>query len=77
MARRIHLAGAPEKSGAFAEGSRRASAEKSLKTRIKSVAIWLRQAGDAECSQEKRPGGDGGFFTGGRGSADATAFMHE
>ena len=35
------------------------------------------KAGDADRSQEKRPGGDGGFFAGGRVCADGTEFIQE
>ena len=37
----------------------------------------MRTAGDAGRSQGKRPGGDGGFFPGGRVSADGTEFIQE
>jgi len=37
----------------------------------------MRKAGDAERRQGKRPGGDRGFFPGGRGSADGTELIQE
>ena len=37
----------------------------------------MRTANDADRGQEKRPGGGGGFFPGGRGSADGRGFIQE
>ena len=48
MRRRILTGGAPERSGEFTVGSRRACGGKSLNNRIKSVVVRLGKADDAE-----------------------------